>query len=307
MPHSSPSYSPLSRTLSQPHTTFLSNLLSVPSPKQSFTNVKHFPLFLCSSASIILSCNFFFSRSLLSARSDLGALLSSLLQNKNLKRKLENYAALLLYKRTKNGFARHVLPSDIISTISLKLLNGNIVWDKDKCSLICFFNSRLRSEVANLFKKEMKFIPVPLEDSETFSDYEGDIDDDVSLPPQFIIDPFEENNNEEEIDPVEFKKIAFEIFKDSDDEFCVLDEMFKGHKSNLIALNLGLTERQVHNIKRRVIRILEACVKRNSKPQRFSEPQPRRFSEPLRFSKNPLDKNKPGKSTPDNNNNGELS
>jgi hypothetical protein len=297
-------------------------LLSVPSPKQSFTNVKHFPLFLCSSASIMLSCNFFFSRSLLSARSDLGALLSSLLQNKNLKRKLENYAALLLYKRTKNGFARHVLPSDIISTISLKLLDGNIVWDKDKCSLIRFFNSRLRSEVANLFKKEMKFIPVPLEDSETFSDYEGDIDDDVSLPPQFIIDPFEDNNDEEEIDPVEFKKIAYEIFSDSDEEFCVLDEMFKGHKSNLIALNLGLTERQVHNIKRRVIRILKAWVLRNkkkntilykqlvinnNKPQKISEPQPRRFSEPPRFSKNPLDKNKPGKSTPDNNNNGELS
>jgi DNA-directed RNA polymerase specialized sigma subunit len=161
------------------------------------------------------------------------------------------------------------------------------------------------TEIFNLTKREKKFIPVPLDKSESVSDYEGEIDDDVSLPPQFIIDPFEENNNEEEIDPVEFKKIAYKIFSDSDEEYCVLDEMFKGHQTKQIAINLGISEIDVYNIKKRITRVLKAWFKRNSKPQRFSEP--RRFSEPPRFSKNPLDKNKPGKSTPENNNNGELS
>lgn len=237
--------------------------------------------------------------------SDLGALLSSLLQNKNLKRKFEVYADRLLNKRTKYEFARHITPSDIISSITLKLLTGTITWNNETCTLPCFFYRRIMTEIFNLTKREKKFIPVPLDKSESVSDYEGEIDDDVSLPPQFIIDPFEENNNEEEIDPVEFKKIAYKIFSDSDEEYCVLDEMFKGHQTKQIAINLGISEIDVYNIKKRITRVLKAWFKRNSKPQRFSEP--RRFSEPPRFSKNPLDKNKPGKSTPENNNNGELS
>jgi hypothetical protein len=237
--------------------------------------------------------------------SDLGALLSSLLQNKNLIRKFEVHADKLLRKSTKSKFAQHLLPSDFISSIILKLLTGEINWNSEKCSLSTFFFGRIGTEILNLTKKEKKFIPVPLEDSESFSDYEGDIDDDVSLPPQFIIDPFEENNNEEEIDPDEFKKIAYEIFSDSDEEFCVLDEMFKGHKSSLIALNLGLTESQVHNIKRRIIRILKAWVLRNKKGK---DNTPKLA---LIINNNPVEKpvyeSKPGKSTPENNNNGELS
>jgi len=197
--------------------------------------------------------------------SELGPLLSSLLQNKNLKRKFEVYADRLLNKRTKYEFARYITPSDIISSITLKLLTGTITWNNKTCTLPCFFYRRIMTEIFNLTKREKKFIPVPLDKSESVSDYEGEIDDDVSLPPQFIIDPFEENNNEEEIDPVEFENIAYEIFKDSDEEFCVLDEILKGHKSNLIALNLGITENDVHNIKKRIIRGLRSWAFKNKK------------------------------------------
>jgi hypothetical protein len=237
--------------------------------------------------------------------SDLGALLSSLLQNKNLKRKFEVYADRLLNKRTKYEFARHITPSDIISSITLKLLTGTIKWNNKTCTLPCFFYRRIMTEIFNLTKREKKFIPVPLEKSESVSDYEGEIEDDVSLPPEFIIDPFEENEKEEEIDPVEFKKIAYEIFQDSLEEYCVLDEMFKGHQTKQIAVNLGTSEIKVYNIKKRITRVLKAWVLRNKKGK---DKTPKLA---LIINNNPVEKpvyeSKPGKSTPENNNNGELS
>ena len=161
------------------------------------------------------------------------------------------------------------------------------------------------TEIFNLTKREKKFIPVPLEKSESVSDYEGEIKDDVSLPPEFIIDPFEENEKEEEIDPVEFKKIAYEIFQDSLEEYCVLDEMFKGYQTKQIAVNLGTSEIDVYNIKKRITRVLKAWVLRNKK----GKDNIPKLS--LIINNNPVKKpvyeSKPGKSTPENNNNGELS
>ena len=125
-----------------------------------------------------------------------------------------------------------------------------------------------------------------MDNTVNFSDYEGEVDEDILQPPQLIICPFEEENNDEKHDPEEIKKIAFEIFKDSPDEFLVLESIYNGRLTKQIGLDLGLTKDEVHNIKRRIIRVLQAWVKRNNKPPKFSEPQPRRFSElqPPRFS-----------------------
>ena len=100
-------------------------------------------------------------------RSELGTLLSGLLQNENLKRKLEAYADRVIRKRTKNEFARHLTPSDYISSVSLKLLNGDIRWDSNECTLASFFFNRVRTEVFNHTRKEKKFIPVPFNKSKT--------------------------------------------------------------------------------------------------------------------------------------------
>src|ERR1035437_3683494 len=78
---------------------------------------------------------------------DLSTLISKLLQNNDLKRKFEVYAEKLLRKRTKYDFARHMLPSDIISSVALKLLTGEITWSKETGTLTCFFYRRIRKEI----------------------------------------------------------------------------------------------------------------------------------------------------------------
>ena len=250
-------------------------------------------------------------------RSDLRALLSDLLSNKKLTRKYESYAGKLLFKRSEYAFARHILPSDIVSSIILKLLTGDITWNIEKSSFDSFFYSKIRTEIFNLIKKEKKFIPVQFDRSETFSDYEGEIEDDIPLPLQLIIDPFNDDNDENKIDILQFRNIAFEIFQDSPDEYLVLDAVCSGHQTKQITLDLGLSKDEVHNIKRRIIRVLKSWAKRNIKPQRFpdpprfSQPHPQRFSDPNTFGKNHSDphtfsQNQPGKTTLDNNNNGEL-
>ena len=140
----------------------------------------------------------------------------------------------------------------------------------------------------------MKFLPVQFDQSVIISDYEGEIDEDQPIPPQFIICPFEDRKLDNEIDLAEFEKIAYDIFKDSPEEFCVLDEIFKGHKSNIIRSNLGLSENEVHNIKKRIIRGIRKWAFKNKKLK---------FVNPLVLL---INKNKPGKPTPENNNNGEL-
>ena len=258
--------------------------------------------------------------------SDLSALLSSLLQDKNLNRKLEAFTDHLLHKRTHYKFARHLKPSDLISSITLKLLDGEIHWDREVSTLVAFYYIRIRTEISNLIKKEKKFLPVPLDHSEKESDYDEEVeevDNDISLPEQYIIYPFEEIKDEEEFDPLVFTKIAFELLQDSTEEYLVLDAIYNGLQTKEISLDLGLTKDEVHNIKRRIKRIMRTWIKRNKKkntalyrqllinqPLQQTFPEPQRFDKnpikPQRFGNNPLYKNKPGKSTPDNNNNGEL-
>jgi hypothetical protein len=228
--------------------------------------------------------------------SDLNALLSALHEDKNLIRKFEVYAEKLLYKRTKNKFALHFCPSDFVSSITFKLLNGDINWDNEQCSLSCFFFRRIRTDIFNLTRKEIKFIPVPLEKSAIINDYTGKSDDDISEPPELIIYPFEENDDKDEIDPVEFKKIALETFLDSDESYCVLDEMLKGLKPNQIARSLGLTKNKVYYYKRHINRILK---------EKFN-PAKLELTKEDKPLNNSLLENNPGDLTPDNNNNGEL-
>ena len=217
---------------------------------------------------------------------DLGSLLSGIIDNPKLKKKLVNFANKLLVKRTKFIFARHLTPEDILFNVTFKLLSGEIIWIQKKSTLIDFLFLRMRSEVSNLVKKEKKFIPVSLE---TLERVEEDIDGNetvLPVPIELIINPFDDELNEEKLDPLKFKKLAYEFFKDSPEEFCVIDEMYNGLQPRHIASALGITENDVYNIKKRILRVLKEEVNKTSKPQRFSEPR--------RFSKN------------NNNNKGEL-
>jgi len=235
-------------------------------------------------------------------RSDLSALISSLLQDKNLKRKLEAFTDRLLRKRTKYKFARHLCPSDLISSITLKLLEGDIHWDPEISSLDSFYYIRIRTEIFNLIKKEKKFLPVPLDNLEKESDnddeVEDEVEDEISLPEQFITNPFEEIYDEEEYDPLVFTKISFELLQDSPEEYLVLDAIYNGLQTKDISLDLGLTKDEVHNIKRRIKRIMWAWIKRNKKKNTvqyrqllINQPLQQTFPEPQRLDKNPLKPN----------------
>jgi RNA polymerase sigma factor (sigma-70 family) len=228
-------------------------------------------------------------------RSDLGILISGLLQNKDLIKELEASTDHLLRKRTHYKFARHLKPSDLISSITLKLLDGVINWDPEVCTLDSFYYIRIRTEISNLIKKEKKFLPGPLENSEKESDYDGEVEENISSPEEFIIYPFEEIQDEEEYDPLVFTKIAYEILQDSPEEYLVFDSIYKGLQTKDISRDLGLTKDEVHNIKRRIKRIMRTWIKRNKKkdtPQyrQLLINQPlqhnlRGFPEPQRFSK----------------------
>ena len=188
----------------------------------------------------------------------LDSLLSGIIDNPKLKKKLVNYANKLLVKRTKFIFARHLTPEDILFNVTFKFLSGEIIWNQKKSTLIDFLFLRIRSEVANLVKKEKKFIPVSLEELERI---EEDIDGNETVSPvpaELIINPFEDELNEEKSDPLIFKKLAYELFQDSTEEFCVIDEMYKGHQPRHIASALGITENDVYNIKKRIVRVLKS-------------------------------------------------
>jgi len=230
--------------------------------------------------------------------SDLSALISSLLQDKNLISKLEAFTDRLLRKRTKYKFARHLCPSDLISSVTLKLLEGDIHWDPEISSLDSFYYIRIRTEIFNLIKKEKKFLPVPLDNLEKESDNDDGVEDEISLPEQFITNPFEEIFDEEEYDPLVFTKISFELLRDSPEEYLVLDAIYNGLQTKDISFDLGLTKDEVHNIKRRIQRIMRTWIKRNKKKNTvqyrqllINQPLQQTFPEPQRLDKNPIKPN----------------
>jgi DNA-binding CsgD family transcriptional regulator len=217
----------------------------------------------------------------------LGSLLSGILDNPKLKKKLVQYADKLLFIKTKKIFARHLTPEDILFNVTCKFLIGDIIWNQGKSSLLDFLFLRIRSEVSNLVKKEKKFLPVPLEKLE---DIEEDLDGneiELPVPEELIINPFEDELEEAKVDPMKFKKLAYELFKDSPEEFCVLDEMYKGHQPRHIASTLGITENEVYNIKKRIVRVLKTIPRTyTSIIEPIIKVKLKGFPEPQTFGKN---------------------
>jgi RNA polymerase sigma factor (sigma-70 family) len=205
---------------------------------------------------------------------------------------LNKYASRLLHNRTKYQFARHMQGCDIVSDIKLKLISREFKWDNNKSTLICFFHDRIRAEIANLVKKEKRFIPIPLHQPDSIDDDGFDNDNNVLLDPRLTHNPFESKINEDNLDLEDIKNIASDIFKNSEEEYCVADNMLKGLKSREIAEDLGITSNNVHNIKRRVIRKLRSFKQR--------------FTDTDKPSDNSIRNKKPGSSTPVLKNNGDL-
>jgi RNA polymerase sigma factor (sigma-70 family) len=193
----------------------------------------------------------------------LGPILSDLIKDVKSKNKFLNYINRLLYKRTKYEFARFIQPDDILSSIILKLLAGDIIWHKEKCSFSSFLYFRIRSEVFNLVKKEKKFIPVSLNIFDSMDEDCEEHENGVPLSPELIVDPFKDELGDDEISSGDFKNILYEIFQDSLEEFCVLDEIYNGRTPRQIAAILGISENDVYNIKKRIVRIVKEWLARN--------------------------------------------
>jgi DNA-directed RNA polymerase specialized sigma24 family protein len=193
----------------------------------------------------------------------LGPLLSDLLKDVKSKNKFLNYINRLLFKRTKYEFARYIQPDDIFSAIILKLLAGDIIWHKEKCTLNSFIYLRIRSEIFNLVKKEKKFIPVSLNVFDSMDEDFEEHENGVPLSNELIVDPFKDELGDDEISPEDFKNIVFQIFQDSLEEFCVLDEIYNGRSPRQIAAILGIPENDVYNINRRILRVIKDWLARN--------------------------------------------
>jgi RNA polymerase sigma factor (sigma-70 family) len=223
---------------------------------------------------------------------DLNALLDNLFKIRESVNKLEKYAARLLHKRTHYEFARHMQPSDIISDITLKLLSGEINWNPKKSSIIDFFYFRIRTEIFNLVKKERKFIPILLNPSETADDDSFKNDENILVDSRLIVYPFEGEKEEKKIGIKDIQNITPDIFHKSAEEYCVADNMLKGFKNREIAADLGISPNEVHNIKKRVFRKIKSIKSR--------------FTEKDKPSDNSFRNKKPGSSTPELINIGDL-
>ena len=187
-----------------------------------------------------------------------------LLSDKKQMRKYRNYVARMLEDKTKYSFARPYLPEDIIYAVKEKLLIQKYHWNNQSCSLKTFFWFRLRTYCYNLINHEINFRPVKINEFDSNDDDNNEDESnvyspEVMTPEEFIIQPnfdFIDNEDENFIDPLQFTLIAFELFKDSPEEFCVLDEMYKGFKPRFIALHLGLKVTEVYNIQQRIKRAI---------------------------------------------------
>jgi hypothetical protein len=193
---------------------------------------------------------------------DLSSLLTDLLSNRKQMKKFRDFAEKFLKCRTNFDFARAYTPDDIISSIVEKILTGIYHWDKTNYTFIEFFWLRLRTFSENLIKHEKQFLPVRINeyDSECVNDdceftYTGD---ESNTPAEFIENSFLDNKNEDNnyIDPLEFTQKAFKLFSGIPEEYCVLDELYKGKKPREIAPCLGISVEEVFNIRKRIRRTL---------------------------------------------------
>jgi len=198
-----------------------------------------------------------------SINKDLRDRIELLLSDKKQMQSFRTQTTRILKEKTNGKFARPYLTDDIIQIVVEKISTGTYHFKGDYCSLNTFFWNRIRTVLGNIITHEKQFNPVKINEGDSdFLDYDNDeIADDSTkyLTPEELItepdfDKFEEEDNS--IDPLEFTEIAFEIFKDSPEEFCVLDEMYKGYKPRQIAIHLGLSVTQIYNIRQRIKRAL---------------------------------------------------
>ena len=197
-----------------------------------------------------------------SVNNDLCLEIENLLSNNERLYKIRAYVRKFLKDNTRFEFARSYTPDDIINGVFEKILTGNYSWDKSVCTFDYLFWLRLKTYLGNIIKHEKWLKVVPLNDND--SPYVNDDceymykDDDAVVDAEFMIESNQLNIEEMNscIDPLELTRAAFEIFSDSPEEFCVLDELYKGKKPREIASYLGITVETFFNIRKRIKRTL---------------------------------------------------
>jgi len=125
-------------------------------------------------------------------------------------------------------------PLDFVSDIFLKVLENKRDWNNAKCPFVEFLFGCLKSEISNYFKTNKRKI------------------DDVEI--EDIPDNNFESNEEQ-------KNLIIHMLKEEkadDDELIIFDYWIDGMtKANLIAKDLGISEKEVYNITRRLERKLK--------------------------------------------------
>jgi DNA-directed RNA polymerase specialized sigma24 family protein len=199
---------------------------------------------------------------------DLYSDLEILLKDRRTIIKYEKYAGQILFKRTKGDFARQYTASDIVANILAKLVTGSYNWNR-QYPFDTFMYLRIKTEVFNIVKHERHFIPISvdvfLENLDDNIDEEESgvhltIAEELVQEPDFI-NP--DNDDDEELGLTELMEIAYQLFSDMPDEFCVVDEIFKNKRPREIAEELGISRQEVRNIAMRIKRALIIWGKKN--------------------------------------------
>jgi DNA-directed RNA polymerase specialized sigma24 family protein len=201
---------------------------------------------------------------------DLCLLISNLLKNKKQLNKYEKFAKKQLFKRTKNLFARHYTGADIIRNIFCKIISGAYHWDSEKLTFDKFMFLRIRTELFNIVKHEIHFIPIDIDSFiiEWITEYNEDENKDDNLTiKEFVQEPdynLIDQIKEDDFNMNDLMEMAYDLFYDSTLEFCVLDEIYQNRKPKEIAANLGISSQEVRNTVMRIRRRLIAWCKKNN-------------------------------------------
>ena len=202
-------------------------------------------------------------------KSELYSDLETLLKDRRTIVKYEKCARQILFKRTKNEFARQYTASDIVANIFSKLCIGSYHWNH-KFLFDTFMYLRIKTEVFNIVKHEIHYIPISLDKFLERLDEAADSeerDNDLILEKGLVQEPDfinPDDDEEEELCMTELMDIAYVLFSNSPEEFCVLDEIFKNKKPREIAVELGISKQEVRNIALRIKRGLIIWGKKNN-------------------------------------------
>ena len=207
---------------------------------------------------------------LTSSASPLNVLLNELYKNKQLVKQITCWADKLLLGKNGHHYEWHVKGSDMLSSVVTKLIEGEIIFKKDKSEFPNFIYMRIRSEISNMFKKEKKVTRITYEVNEPENEDQENSDNEVPLIEDLIINPSEIVLDKKIFDLIEYRSVAYEIFQDLPEEFLVFDGVCKGLKPRQIASDLGISAKIVHNTKKRIIRILKDWFLRNKRNRSLS-------------------------------------